>query len=205
MQTEVSSDLNVGKYVTVETSEHVKSKSNRYINLLTTIEEESLTTESFLDLVNTTPHDVIEEIEIRTRGQAENPLWHTARRSRITASNFHDIKTRKPSTPADNLVKKIRNENDCEISTPALKWGRKMEPIAKKKRYKATKKLKFKQNVTVMEKGLFVCSYCGFLGASPDGMIRTGSDVYLIEVKCPYKYRFQTSKVLARIKRFVVT
>jgi len=66
-----------------------------------------------------------------------------------------------------------------------------MEPIAKK-RYKAFNKLKFKQNVTIMKKGLFICSTYGFLGASPDGLVRTGGESYLIEVKCPYKYRFQT-------------
>jgi hypothetical protein len=137
------------------------------------------------------PSSVAEELEFRTRGQAENTLWKAARKVRITASNFHDIKTRKPNTPATNLVKKIVNESEKDLILPALKWGRKMEPIAKK-RYKAFNKLKLKQNVTIMEKGLFICSTYGFLGASPDGLVMTGGESYLIEVKCPYEYKFQT-------------
>jgi hypothetical protein len=157
----------------------------------TTIEYESLYPESFLDFVTNIHSSVAEELEFRTRGQAENTLWKAARKVRITASNFHDIKTRKPNTPATNLVKKIVNESEKDLILPALKWGRKMEPIAKK-RYKAFNKLKLKQNVTIMEKGLFICSTYGFLGASPDGLVMTGGESYLIEVKCPYKYRFQT-------------
>jgi hypothetical protein len=187
----ICSDLNVGRTESIETNEHITFSSDRYINLTTTIENESLSPESFLDFVTNIPSSVEEELEFRTRGQAENTLWKAARKVRITASNFHDIKTRKPNTPATNLVKKIVNESEKDLILPALKWGRKMEPIAKK-RYKAFNKLKLKQNVTIMEKGLFICSTYGFLGASPDGLVRTGGESYLIEVKCPYKYRFQT-------------
>jgi hypothetical protein len=34
-------------------------------------------------------------LEIRTRGQHENPLWYKVRKGRITASIFHDVLTRK--------------------------------------------------------------------------------------------------------------
>jgi hypothetical protein len=44
-------------------------------------------------------------------------------------------------TPATNLLKKIVSESEKDLILPALKWGRKMEPIAKK-RYKAFSKLK---------------------------------------------------------------
>ena len=36
----------------------------------------------------------IVEIEQATIGQAENPLWHAPRKGRITASNFHKVKTK---------------------------------------------------------------------------------------------------------------
>ena len=34
------------------------------------------------------------DIEQATVGQAENPLWHAIRKGRITASNFHKVKTK---------------------------------------------------------------------------------------------------------------
>jgi hypothetical protein len=37
-------------------------------------------------------------MEIRTRGQPENPLWYKVRKGRITASIFHDVLTRKSNT-----------------------------------------------------------------------------------------------------------
>ena len=50
-----------------------------------------------------------------------------------------------------------------------------------------------------MQKGLFIC---GFLGGTPDGLARTGGESYLIEVKCPYKYRFQTMEDACKDKLF---
>lgn len=41
------------------------------------------------------PSSVVNELEIRTRGQHENPLWYKVREGRITASIFHDVLTRK--------------------------------------------------------------------------------------------------------------
>jgi hypothetical protein len=186
----ICSDLNVGRTESIETSEHITFSSDRYINLTTTIENESLSPDNFLEFVTNIPSSVTEKLEFRTRNQAENTLWKAARKVRITASNFHDIKTRKPNIPATNLVNKIVSESEIDLISPALKWGRKMEQIAKKC-YKAFKKLKCNQNVTIMKKGLFIYSTYGFLGASPDGLVRTGKS-YLIEVKCPYTYRFQT-------------
>jgi hypothetical protein len=56
-------------------SEHITFSSDRYINPTTTIENESLSPESFLDFVTNIPSSVTEELEFRTRGQAENTLW----------------------------------------------------------------------------------------------------------------------------------
>jgi hypothetical protein len=68
----ICSDLNVGRTESIETSEHITFSSDRYINLTTTIENESLSPESFLDFVTNIPSSVAEELEFRTRGQAEN-------------------------------------------------------------------------------------------------------------------------------------
>jgi hypothetical protein len=73
----------------------------------------------------------------------------------------------------------------------AVNWGRNQEPIAKK-RYKTYMKLKNKHNVSVEDMDLVLCTYCSYLGASPDGLIVSEPHKYLIEVICPYKWRQST-------------
>jgi hypothetical protein len=64
-------------------------------------------------------------MEIRTRGQHENPLWYKVRKGRITASIFHDVLTRKSNTPPQKLVERIvgnwlaaRHEHVSQRNTP---------------------------------------------------------------------------------------
>jgi hypothetical protein len=61
----ICSDLNVGRTESIETSEHITFSSDKYINLTTTIEIESLSPESFLDFVTNIPSSVAEELEFR--------------------------------------------------------------------------------------------------------------------------------------------
>jgi hypothetical protein len=72
------------------------------------------------------PSSVVNELEIRTRGQHENPLWYKVRKGRITASIFHDVFTRKSNTPPQKLVERIvgNSESAC-VDTKTLQWGRK--------------------------------------------------------------------------------
>lgn len=49
----------------------------------------------FLTFISTCSQEIVDEIEVRTKGQHNNPLWMSARAARITASNFHEIKTKK--------------------------------------------------------------------------------------------------------------
>lgn len=72
-----------------------------------------------------------------------------------------------------------------------MHWGIKQEPIAKK-RYKAYMKLKKKQNVIVEDMGLVLCAQCSYIGASPDGLVKSDTNRYLLEVKCPYKWKQST-------------
>jgi hypothetical protein len=53
-------------------------------------------------------------------------------------------------------------------------------------------KLKNKQNVRVEDMGLVLSTYCFYLGASPDGLLICEPHIYLIDVKCPYKWRQST-------------
>ena len=140
----VESDLNVGAEETVETTEHIIYESDEFINIHETIQQKNMSKCDFLNQMSDVKSSVAEELERRTRGQNDNPLWVQARKSRITASVFHDVLVRKNTTPSEKLVDKIigidSKKSSSTENVPALKWGRKMEIIAKKQ-YKAIKKI----------------------------------------------------------------
>lgn len=60
----------------------------------------------------------------------------------------------------------------------AIQWGREHEQ-------EGIKALEVAKNVKINATGLWLHK-CGFIGASPDGLI---NDDFIVEVKCPYKYR----------------
>ena len=182
----VECDLNVANVEEVVTSEHILDPSDEYIHLSTSVGSSANESE-FCDFVKNVPSEVIETVEHKTRGQAENPTWIESRKGRITASLFHDVASRRDSTSPKNLVQNILGKTN-DISTAAMSWGRKYEPIAKKK-YIAVNRLKFKKTVKVSDCGLFLCHGHGFIGASPDGVAVSKSEKWLIEIKCPFKWR----------------
>lgn len=185
------SDLNVSLEETVETSLFISHQSDKYINIMQTVKERNMSQEEALSFLEDCDQDVIYEIEERTRGQSDNDLWLTSRKARITASVFHDISTRKSNTPPEKLVERIlgnSGNNKYNEFVPSLKWGKKMENVAKK-HYIAINKLKFKRKIQIQEKGLILHKDYSYLGASPDGIVVHNSTKHLIEVKCPYKWR----------------
>ena len=135
----------------------------------------------------------IADIEQKTVGQADNPLWFQHRKGRITASNFYRVKTKvdslkdenKTDASAEKLVASLTGSTVPSKDIPALKYGRKMESTAKAaylNNYKQTHK-----DVLHRECGLFIDESKQFLGASPDLVIECsccGKGV--LEVKCPY-------------------
>ena len=73
------------------------------------------------------------------------------------------------------------------MSVAAVMWEQQHEIDA----IRAYKK-SLKPGLFVEEAGIFISS-CGFLGASPDGVVRSGENIVkLIEVKCPYRARHGT-------------
>ena len=183
----VESDLNVSNFEEVETSEHIVYESDRFIDIISTLKNEKITEVDFKQFLSTCSSNIIEEIEVRTKGQHNNPLWKLARKARITASIFHDIKTKKDTTKPDNVVNKILGENKS-FENSAVTWGRKQEPIAKK-RYIAYKKLKENKKVKISDMGLVLCNNYSYIDSSPDGLVSCESEQYFIEVKCPFKWR----------------
>ena len=186
-ESNVEADLNLARFEEVQTSEPKSHISDPHINLIYTAEQNKMTTGDFQKTLTKCSKEVADEIEFRTRGQHSNPLWVSASKHRITASIFHDIKTRKQSTCPEKLLCKIYGETKS-FDNEALEWGRKQETVAKK-RYKAYMKLKQKKNVKVLESGLVVCPNYSFIGASPDGFVSSEEGSYLLEIKCPYKWR----------------
>lgn len=103
---------------------------------------------------------------------------------------FHDILKRKESTHPGKLVEKI-SENNEQLTTTAIKWGLKHENIAKK-RYQAHMRLHSKEKISVRNCGLYSLQSFIAIGASPDGIVQTNTNTYLIEIKFPFKRRNNT-------------
>lgn len=182
----VENDLNVSECEDVVTCEDNIPNIYKFIYL----EPENFdSSDEFFHFVKDIPHENISEIEIMTRGQFSNERWKACRNMRITASNFHDVVTRQETTTSDKLANKfIRASYEINnFDVPSLAWGRKHEPIAKKK-YSALQRLQ-KKKTKMDDVGLFLCPNYGYLGASPDGIVIEDMNKTLIEVKCPYKWR----------------
>ena len=155
-----------------------------------------------------------EMIEISTRGQSENPKWLQARQGRITASLFGRICKMRPTTAPDNVVREImgykqesQGYRSLLLKPAPLQWGSQHESTAKE-RYVNFMKKKGHKRLTVMEKGLVIPANLPYLGASPDGFVYCpGCREYqrLLEIKCPYKWRFLTPRAAAHDNFFFVS
>ena len=84
----------------------------------------------------TTMEDIC-EIELLTRGHADNQQWYSFRKHVITESKGQYVKTcmamlRKEDSRRDslnNLYSKIAGTRDVNKQLPSLKYGRTMEPV----------------------------------------------------------------------------
>ncbi|KAH7979327.1 hypothetical protein HPB49_009068 [Dermacentor silvarum] len=118
----------------------------------------------------------------RTIGQNENAEWMKERTGRLTASNFHRIiHCVKP----EGLVKDIlypRKQGPLKQGDPRL-YGLENEDLAGNA-YK-TVMLLYDKDIQLVKTGLHVDVTHSFVAASPDRIVKDGSDVGLLEVKCP--------------------
>ena len=126
--------------------------------------------------------DQAAQIEVETRAQRLCHRWQEERKFRLTASKFGlVIKRRRNHT---TLAKQILY---CKISNGvlAILWGQQHEADALES-YKNS----LDPGLLLSEAGIYIAE-CGFLGASPDGVVKdeSGQSVCLVEVKCPYKAR----------------
>ncbi len=132
---------------------------------------------------------VIAQIEVATRKQASEPLWHECRKLRITASNAHAFLNCKGKIN-DSLLSCLQSGRTPEV--PPIMYGRTNEPIAKRKFQNWLNEMGH-NNVNIIDVGFKVCRELPFIGASPDGLVFCSCHPpTLLEVKCPYRLRHDT-------------
>ena len=100
----------------------------------------------------------LEEIEKKTRGQNQSPLWFSERKWRLTASNFGDILKMTDRRDLDKLCENLLNPS--KLTSPAIVHGKTYESIAIEK---------FQQTTAAKVKkcGLFISTDFPNLAASP--------------------------------------
>lgn len=131
---------------------------------------------------------VIEIISHQTVGQRDNPLWHLARKGRLTASNFGYVLNAKRATPS--LIKKLLGEYDI-TRVKAVQWGVVNEE-------EAIKAFETQTGLKTEKTGLWL-DKSGVLGASPDGLLGKN---HVLEVNCPYTFRNTTLGEAAKSESF---
>lgn len=125
------------------------------------------------------------ELEEQTRGQGDNAKWHAEHCGRITASCIHRVVVRRAATEPDKLVAdimKYKKKKPLRSHDPRS-HGHTMEPEARR----AYEDLHSCSELSVTECGMFVDPELGFLGASPDGIVKEESSHSrgVLEIKCP--------------------
>ena len=169
--------------------------------VLPTTEELQKRVQEFKKSLHIPPHK-IREIEQSTRDQAQNPLWYSVRRYRITASNFGAVYCRKPTTPPQSLVLQIIGAK--QFYSQATNWGKKNEPVALEK-YQQKQQDCGHHGLYYCPSGFVVSEHHPYLGASPDAVVHDPTEANpfgLAEVKCPYSHRNQSPLQAAESKDF---
>ena len=165
-------DVNVGEEVIID------------VVIPTPLSVKLLEVSSYLDF---TPkpftNKEIEAVEELTRGQGET--WRRYKRGVITASHIHKVQNSKNT---DSVIKAITREMEEATTIPALKYGKEMEPVARKDYVKKVRGNH--KNFQVRESGLVLSKHTDGVGASPDGFINcTCCGKGVLEIKCPYSLR----------------
>eukprot|EP00795_Rhopilema_esculentum_P015645 gene15645-6929_t len=136
------------------------------------------------------------ELEKLTKGQADNKMWTVQRTGRITASNFHDVKTKmkeilasrssvKPATTP--LLVKLTQATKID-NIVAIKWGKQNENNAREAFFQAIAAEHKSPKLRMC--GLKAFKSAPFLAASADNIFSCACcEVACVEYKCPYSIR----------------
>jgi len=124
-----------------------------------------------------------------TVDQSDCAAWKEQRKRRLTASLFHEVFVRKPTTDSMLLLKKVMGYEQSDLShIPAIRWGIQNESTAREKY--ASLMSSEHGNFTCDRTGLWINPLYPHLEVSPDGV--TSCSCHgdgLLEIKCPYSAR----------------
>ena len=130
--------------------------------------------------------DEAHSLEQSTRQQSLSTKWQESRIGKVTASHFGDVLLRK-SLPSELFVKSFFESKQYSSVPAQINHGFQNEA-------KARSAYCTKTGFVVHTCGLVVNPSLPWLGASPDGLVEDPSEkcVGLLEIKCPFTYRFST-------------
>ena len=127
------------------------------------------------------------KIEVETRVQSLSRRWFEERQFRITASKFGVVikRVRQHTSLVSQLL-----YTSLSPAVKALQWGREHEPVTLHEYSKA-----IPSALILSTTGIFI-DESGYLGASPDGVVRDEADrpLKLVEVKYRFSARDKTIK-----------
>ncbi|KAG0411308.1 hypothetical protein HPB47_011563 [Ixodes persulcatus] len=128
--------------------------------------------------------ELASQLEKNSRQQSKSAVWKTARRNRLTASAFGNVKTRQSWTT--DRLRSFASDKDLS-RVRAIKHGITHEPDAVTKYEKELRRLG--HDIQVSCCGLFVDPASPWLGASPDRVVFHATEAVphgVVEMKCPY-------------------
>ena len=135
--------------------------------------------------------DIVEQIEVKTRGQESSDLWHVLHNGRLTSHQFGKILHRRETTDPSRLVKAIMGYGGgVKGLPPAIRWVRDNERKAHDL-YVQDRKEKG-EIMHIRDSGLTLLEEKSFLGAgaSSDSIITCANAdlnvVGFLEVKCAF-------------------
>jgi putative phage-type endonuclease len=104
--------------------------------------------------------------------------WYETKQHIVTATDVPVIMGCSPfKTPRDLYLEKCSPNGDVFVNN-AIQWGIDHEPLAKREIQKSVDHF--------LEIGLGVHPEYSSIGASPDGLVIIGSEIWLVEIKCPF-------------------
>lgn len=122
----------------------------------------------------------IAQIELQSRSQDNNPLWHKYRKHRVTASKFYECCKDLNEEKSKALAKSILFPK--LFTSKATSHGK----IYESKAIEMFEEYLLQNQIKCVECGFFIMKSHPFIGASPDRLLAIET---VVEVKCPYTSR----------------
>jgi len=125
-----------------------------------------------------------QNVEIKTREQANCKEWFRFRSGRVTASKIKNVCSTKIDKPAQSVIKDICYPQTRNFSSKYTKWGCDHESTAYNK---YIDNMILHSDFECRKSGLVINPVYPFIGATPDGIVSCkccGNGT--IEIKCPF-------------------